>query len=67
MARIKLTRELAIAAGWDEGHRSMRTAGRKAWNEEDAAIAWKELNRLWPLCTHGVGPGECPYCHHDPE
>jgi len=62
MARIELTRELALAAGWDEANRSMRAAGRRAWNEEDAGIAAAEFNRLWPLCPHKVEPGECWLC-----
>lgn len=48
---IRLTPELARAAGWDAGNRSMRAAGRKAWNEEDYQAAVDTENRLMqPLC-----------------
>ncbi len=62
MARIELTRELAVAAGWDAANRSMRAAGRKIWTEDDADIAAEEFNRLWPLCPHKIEPGECWIC-----
>jgi hypothetical protein len=46
--RIALDREIAYAASRDAGNRSMRKAGRTAWNEEDYAAACDELARLWP-------------------
>ena len=61
MPRLALTRELAQAAGRDAANRAMWAGGRRAWNEEDANIAWRELARLWPLCIHKVEPGCCPF------
>jgi hypothetical protein len=67
MLRIKLNRELAQRASWDAANANMRTNGRKAWNEDDANVAWREFNRLWPLCAHGVEPGECWICDAEKE
>jgi hypothetical protein len=50
MALIKLTRELAYAAGVGAGNRAMRAAGRKVWNEGDYYAAAREFTRLWPNC-----------------
>jgi hypothetical protein len=44
--RVTLTPELAYASGKDAGNRSMRKAGRTAWNEEDANVAAELTNRL---------------------
>lgn len=52
MGKMILTREIAWAAATDAGDRSMRKAGRKAWNEEDLLAAAEEFARLWP-------EGEC--------
>ena len=49
MARIELTRDLAWSASLDAGNRSMRKAGRTAWNEDDYNTAVDEFNRLWPV------------------
>jgi hypothetical protein len=46
---VKLTEELARAAAADAGNRSMRTAGRTAWSEEDFRAAAYEYERLWPV------------------
>lgn len=63
MAHIVLTREIAQAASWDAANRSMRAGGRKAWDEEDADVAAREFNRLWPLCPHRIEPeGFCFHC-----
>ena len=43
-----ITYEIAHAAGWDAGNRSMRSAGRLHWNEEDYNACWAEFNRLYP-------------------
>lgn len=51
--RINLTREIAHAAGWDEGNRSMRAAGRAHWNAEDSDAAARETNRLYDLLPDG--------------
>ena len=59
---MMMTRELAYAAGLDAANRSMRAAGRSAWNEDDADVAAREFNRLWPLCEHGVEREECGFC-----
>ena len=66
MARIVLTRELAQAASRDAANRSMRVGGRKTWNEEDADLAAREFNRLWPLCPHNIEPeSHCFHCDRD--
>jgi hypothetical protein len=57
-----MTREFAYAAGLDAANRSMRTAGRTAWNEEDAEIARLEFDRLWPFCKHGSDIENCAHC-----
>jgi hypothetical protein len=39
---MQMTKQIAYAIGQDAGNKSMRTAGRKVWNEDDfntAAIA----------------------------
>lgn len=41
-------RDIAWAVSTDAGNRSMRKAGRKAWNEDDWNVAVAELNRLLP-------------------
>jgi len=62
MPGIKLTRQLAYAASQDAANRAMRSAGRKAWSEEDYNVAVSEFNRLWPLCKHGVDREDCAFC-----
>lgn len=59
---ISLTRELAYACGLDAANRSMRAAGRTAWNEDDADTAAAEFNRLWPLCPHEADRESCASC-----
>lgn len=50
MARKQmLTPEVAHAAGWDAGNRSMRAAGRTRWSEDDWNTAARETNRLMAL------------------
>ena len=49
LAKISLTRELAVAAATDAGDRSMRSAGRDVWNSADYYAACAEFERLWPL------------------
>lgn len=46
---VPRTREIANAAAVDEANRSMRKAGRKAWNRTDYNTAVREFNRLWML------------------
>ena len=48
-AHLTLTYRLAMAAGMDAGCRSMRRAGRKAWNEEDRSEACRTVDALIPL------------------
>lgn len=48
MAYIKITHELAHAAGWDAANRSMRAAGRTQWNEDDYNAMAAEYERLIP-------------------
>jgi hypothetical protein len=40
------TYQIAMAAGQDAGNRSMREAGRTAWNEDDYNTAAEVANRL---------------------
>ena len=42
------TYELAMAASRDAGNRSMRAAGRTAWNEDDWNVAVATFERLYP-------------------
>lgn len=51
MVRISLA--TARAAGWDEGNRSMRAAGRTAWNEDD----WDAAARVVRQYIEAVPPG----------
>jgi hypothetical protein len=46
MKAMKEPYDIAFAASWDEGNRSMRKAGRIAWNEDDSAAACREFERL---------------------
>jgi hypothetical protein len=48
---MKMTYEIAHAAGWDVGNRNMRENGRTVWNQEDYDVCWAEFNRLMPLET----------------
>jgi len=48
MTKITITREIARVAAMDAGDRSMRQAGRTAWNREDYNVMIEEFNRLWP-------------------
>lgn len=43
---ITMTYSLAMAAGQDAANRSMRKAGRKAWNRADANIAAETTARV---------------------
>ena len=45
---IPLTQEFINASSMDAGNRSMRAAGRAAWNEADALAAQAVINRLLP-------------------
>jgi hypothetical protein len=49
MPRMPMTQEIARAVAWDAGNASMRTAGRRAWSEEDYNIACTMFERFWPL------------------
>lgn len=62
MARIKMTRQLAHAAGWDAGNRAMRAGGHTSWSEEDYEAVLEEFRRLWPNCPHGCEPQNCCHC-----
>lgn len=49
---MKLTYELAMAAGRDAANRNMRKAGRSVWNEDDYNVAIDTYTRLMvPLDT----------------
>jgi hypothetical protein len=43
------TPAIAVAAGQDAGNRSMRAAGRTAWNEDDWNAAAAVSDRLFAL------------------
>jgi hypothetical protein len=60
MGRIVITQDLAHAAGMDAGNRSMRRAGRTAWNEEDYNAAAAEEHRLLP-CPAPYAQ-KCSFC-----
>jgi hypothetical protein len=46
---IKMTPWLANRVAMDAGNRSMRFAGRTAWNEDDAEVCRLEYDRLYPV------------------
>jgi hypothetical protein len=48
-ALFTMAREYAHSISIDTGNRSMRKAGRKAWNEDDSNAATEAFNRCWPL------------------
>lgn len=48
MPKPVLTKEIVYAAAADAAQRSMRAAGRTAWNEDDRAAADAEMSRLVP-------------------
>lgn len=48
---VRLTREIAYAAGRDVANRRMRAAGRNAWGEGDYNAACAEFERLCPPPT----------------
>ena len=58
-----MTRQIAYSVGLDAANRSMRSAGRTAWNEDDANVAAREFKRLWPLCGHGADQDSCALCN----
>ena len=49
MRYIRMTPWLANCVARDAGNRSMRFAGRTAWNEEDAEVARLEYDRVYPV------------------
>ena len=53
-----MTYRIAYSAGLDAANRQMRSAGRAAWNEDDANLAAASLSRHLPLCAEH--PGICP-------
>lgn len=50
---VRISLAMARAAGWDEGNRSMRAAGRTAWNEED----WRAAVQVVERYIEAVPPG----------
>lgn len=56
MPRPNLTPEIARAAGWDAGNRSMRAAGRTRWNEDDWNAACEVTNRLMAMLLSEDAP-----------
>jgi hypothetical protein len=51
-----MTRALAYAASQDAGNRTMRAAGRTAWDIEDYNACVNEFDRLWPEELDGPWP-----------
>lgn len=58
MTRLAMTYDLAHAAAWDAGNRSMKAGKRTRWSLEDRDACWREFDRLWPW------PEECTDEHH---
>ncbi len=48
-----MTRDMAIGVGQDAGNKSMRAAGRTAWNEDDHAAATEAMTRAQRLIPRG--------------
>lgn len=46
---MTLTETQARLTAVDAGDRSMRDAGREAWNEQDAQVAADVFALLWPV------------------
>lgn len=66
MPPIRITRELAFAASLDAGNRAMSEDQRQTWTEEDALVAARTFNKLWPRCSHGIEPEDlCYFCDQD--
>ena len=62
MARLIMDYQLAHAAAWDAGNRSMRQAGRDQWDKVDYQACVKEFERLyWEPLGLGLykGMGGC--------
>lgn len=60
---LTLTRPIAWAIATDDATRQMRAHGRGAWNEEDANMATRRFQELWPVCRDVGAP--CPdICDH---
>jgi hypothetical protein len=47
--RRSMTYQIAMAASRDAGNKSMKAAGRSAWNEDDHGAACAEFERLASL------------------
>ncbi len=45
---MKVTYEIAHAAGWDAGNVLMRKLGLTEWSEECLIRASEVMNKLWP-------------------
>ena len=66
MPPIRITRALAFAASLDAGNRAMASEQRQTWTEEEAFVAARTFNKLWPCCPHGIAPEElCFFCDQD--
>lgn len=66
MPPIRITRELAFAASLDAGNCAMSADQRDTWTEQDAHVAARAFNKLWPRCPHGIDPEElCYFCDQD--
>lgn len=48
MRKLELTVDMIRMASMDAGNRSMRKAGRSAWNDDDFDAATAEWERLRP-------------------
>lgn len=46
---MRVTYQIAMAAGRDAANRQMKASGRSAWNEDDFNLAAEVANRLLAL------------------
>lgn len=53
--RQQVTVEVIMSAGWDAGNRSMESAGRRTWNEDDYNAAVRETERLYGIAPAAPG------------
>jgi hypothetical protein len=59
---IKMTQELAHAAGWDAANRLMRKKRLDAWDDECARVAVETFHRVYGHDLLVSIYGHCPEC-----
>lgn len=66
---MRLSYRDIMAAGWDAGLRSMRKAGRTAWNQDDWDAAAAEVDRLRGRAVPdpGISDRELHGAHQQPD